>query len=96
MDELTRRRLAHNEALFRRVNDEIDGRADGGPTDYVCECADSDCTATIPLDGGEYARIRALPGWFVVLPGHERADVERVVERHDGYLVVEKDVTVAA
>ena len=95
MDELTRRRLAHNEAVFRRVNEEID-RLPHEAADYICECADSACTTTIPLDGDEYARIRAVPDWYVVLPGHERAELEDVVERHDGYVVVRKDVTVAA
>lgn len=95
MDELTRRRLAHNEAVFRRVNDEID-RAPRPAADYVCECADTDCTITIHLDGDEYSRIRAEPDWYVVLPGHERPELEHVVERHDGYVVVRKDVTVAA
>ncbi len=95
MDELTRRRLAHNEAVFRRVNDEID-RLPREDADYVCECADSACTTTIRLDGDEYTRIRAVPNWYVVLPGHERPELEHVVERHDGYVVVAKDVTVAA
>jgi len=35
--------------------------------------------------------LRADPARFAVLPGHEVADVERVVERRDGYLVVQKN-----
>ena len=31
---------------------------------------------------------------FVVAPGHETHEVEKVIERHDGYLLVEKVVAV--
>jgi hypothetical protein len=38
----------------------------------------------------EYEAIRAEPTCFVVVPGHERPEIERVVERHPAYLIVEK------
>jgi hypothetical protein len=37
-----------------------------------------------------YEQIRQHPARFAVRPGHELLEVERVVEEHDGYLVVEK------
>ena len=36
------------------------------------------------------SRLRAEPTRFAVKPGHELPDVERVVERHESYFVVEK------
>jgi hypothetical protein len=91
MDELTRRRLAHNEALFREVNEEIDDRSPSSArAAYVCECADVHCTMTVPLLTDEYRRVRQSPDRFFVVPGHELADLERVVERHHAYLVIEK------
>jgi len=59
--------------------------------DLICECSDTGCTAHLSMSPAEYEAVRADPRRFVVLPGHEAGpDVERVVERHEEYLVVEK------
>jgi hypothetical protein len=93
MDELTKRRLAHNEALFRAVNEEIDDqRESGGRRPYVCECVDPGCTQTIELTRPEYQAVRANADRFVVAPGHVLPEVEHVVATSSGYAVVEKDV----
>ena len=87
-------RLARNEALFREVNERLQelgrrtGTAEGG-LDAVCECADETCVQRIHLSVREYERVRAHPRRFVTRPGHV-ADVERVVARAEGYVVVEK------
>lgn len=95
MDELTARKLAHNEALFREVNERIhDLRAGGVGTNYVCECANSECFETVTLTDATYREIRAEPRHFTVSPGHELEDIERVVRRTLTYLVVEKLVPV--
>lgn len=91
MDDLTRRRLEHNEAVFRAANEEIDERSDAdGLVPYVCECATADCAETVPLSRGAYAAVRSSPHRYLVVPGHERPELEQVVERHEGYLVVDK------
>jgi hypothetical protein len=56
----------------------------------MCECAEESCTQVLRLPAQEYERIRREPTHFLVLPGHKVADVEDVVERHEGSLVVEK------
>jgi hypothetical protein len=56
----------------------------------VCECADEECFEPIELTMDEYEAIREHPARFPVLPGHELPDVEKVVETHERYLVVEK------
>jgi len=38
----------------------------------------------------EYRRVREA-GNFVVLNGHESPEIERVVGRQNGYLIVDKD-----
>lgn len=92
MDDLSRQRLKHNEAVFRTVNEEIDDLgASGNEHAYVCECADTACTATIRLPHDDYRRIRSQRNHFVVVPGHEVPEVERVVERAFDHLVVEKN-----
>jgi hypothetical protein len=94
----SRDRQAKNEALFREVNERIDGvSADLGvaPREsvrFVCECSDIDCTAWLELAVDEYEAIRRDSTHFLVAPGHERSALERVVKRTDRYLVVDKEV----
>ena len=89
-------RGARNQALFRDVNERIDSLtgADAVPRSdawaFLCECADSGCTDTILLTHDEYEAIRQVPTRFPVKPGHVVPEIERVVEEHDGYSVVEK------
>lgn len=87
---------AANEAIFRDVNErvvEID-RAHGVPAGeiatFVCECSDSTCLARVALSVSAYEEVRANPTRFVLVPGHETPEIEHVVERHEGYVVVEK------
>lgn len=99
MDELRARKMAHNEALFREVNETIaiahPGSADD-PTRFICECADQQCVDKVAVAAAHYNRIRAHDTWFIVLPGHERTDLESVVERHEGFFVVEKPAPILA
>jgi hypothetical protein len=86
--------MARNEALFREVNERIEDVQAGFPaqgrTDFLCECGNDDCTQPISLTLAEYEQVRQNPKHFVVVPGHDVADVEHVVERTDRYAVVEK------
>jgi hypothetical protein len=38
----------------------------------------------------EYEAVRREPTRFAVVPGHERPEIESIVERHPTYHVVEK------
>jgi hypothetical protein len=99
MDEVTKRRLAQNEAIFRAINGQVleleekFGSRDGG---FICECADASCSENVFLRLDEYERIHADEQRFVVVPGHERPEIETVLERHPAYLVVEKAIPVPA
>lgn len=89
-------RLAENEILFREVNERIQELQAGAwgnhEIDFMCECADAACTAVLTLTPAEYEELRSNSRRFAVLPGHEVEDVERVVETHSRYLVVEKNL----
>jgi len=94
MSERTRR-VGENEALFRTVNDEVHGLSSAfavssDPMSVVCECGRPDCTEKLELSAGEYEDVRRESTHFVIKPGHELADVESVVVRHERYWVVEK------
>jgi hypothetical protein len=88
-------RIEQNEQLFREVNERVAqmhrGMQMGSDPEWVCECGDATCfeKVRVPLD--HYREIRARDDWFFIKPGHEKVDVERVVQQADGYLVVEKD-----
>ena len=58
---------------------------------YLCECGNPACAEGINLAPGVLGKLHASPGHFVVLAGHEIPDVESVVERADGYLIVRKN-----
>jgi hypothetical protein len=90
MDEERARRIGKNEALFREVNERIGEIAVGNRTDFLCECADPACTQPISLTLEDYEQLRADSNLFGIVPGHEEPDVEAVVDRRDGYVVVKK------
>jgi hypothetical protein len=97
VDEETRRkRIAKNEGLFRAVNEKIedinrDFSLDTQSISVVCECGDMHCSDKFDIDAATYEDVRSDPTWFVIVPGHEVADVEEIVARHDGFDVVAKD-----
>ncbi len=86
-------RIALNEALFREVNENIqkvseEGRY--GDAHFVCECGEAGCEERVAFSMGAYRAVREHPLHFFVKPGHESPHAEKVVERHEGYLIVEK------
>lgn len=91
-------RLGANEALFREVNERVAEVAgdfiatepDESRFDFSCECGVRDCAEQIALSLSEYEAVRADATRFVVVPGHDLPEIERVVERHPTHLVVEK------
>jgi hypothetical protein len=88
-------RLALNESLFRETNERLAetsaewGFATGG-LDLICECSDVDCTERIDVGPREYERARSEPTLFLLEPGHERADVEEVLEENERFVLVRK------
>lgn len=89
-------RIGLNEVMFRSVNEQIEGlnRKLGDVSDnsmhIVCECGDASCMDRLVVPVGDYERVRSDSTFFLVLPGHEKPDVEVVVEERDGWLVVRK------
>jgi len=86
-------RRATTEALFRDVNERIAESAerfDAEETDFVCECADPNCTHRVTASLVEYEEVRDDPTTFLLLPGHEQGDIERVVSDRGRFRIVEK------
>jgi hypothetical protein len=95
MNDDRARRVGLNESIFRQVNEQIEqpNRDFGGEPrrmTVVCECASGDCTERLEIPVPEYEQVRADPTRYIVVPGHELPEYEAVVERGDGYDVVQK------
>ena len=88
------RRIGLNEAMFREINERLEAlaerRGQSGLLDLVCECGHRDCADRIILTPEEYRALRSDSAQFVVLPGHEIPEVEDVVQRMRGRLIVRK------
>lgn len=93
MDE-RERRLAQNEVLFREVNERVFAIAHrlgpDVPYEFICECANPDCTFRVSLTLPAYENIRADGTQFVVLPLHYTPEVENLVRETEAYWVVRK------
>ena len=88
-------RLARNEAMFREANERAkEWEERHGPDSevelYFCECGKPDCLEKVSLRKADYERVRSDPRRFVIFPGHELPDVETVIERNEGWAIVEK------
>lgn len=97
MDDLREQRLGLNEAIFREVNERINGLTKlfhwgkPDPLDLVCECRNSTCVKRIEMTRPEYEAVRAEDTHFAVYPGHADPEIERVISSHKGYEVVAKE-----
>jgi hypothetical protein len=74
---------AKRQALVRNVNEDISAieRRFGGSVELriICECGRADCAKLVAVPRELYEAVRREATHFVVLPGHERMDVERVI-----------------
>jgi hypothetical protein len=87
-------RAARNEEVFRDVNERIEEGAEQhavtGPLPFHCECSRATCLETIEIPPGHYEAIVHERYHFVVIPGHEEPEIERVLRTEAEFLVVEK------
>jgi hypothetical protein len=88
---------AETESLYREVNQRIhEVNAQRAvldlPEDFVCECAQPECSKQITMNAVEYRGLRAHSTWFAIAPSEEHffPEVERVVAKNGRYWVVEK------
>jgi hypothetical protein len=89
-------RAARNQSLYRSINEKIlelnQTLAEAGIEDseWICECADTDCTVRVAATLREYELVRSNPRTFIVSQGHLYPEVERVLNQNDRYMIVEK------
>ena len=94
-------RAAANEDLFRRLNERLHVLAAVAsssvleadtPERFLCECSQTSCSRVLELTPSEYRTVRETNRRFLVFPdpSHTDPSLETVVERHQGFWVVEK------
>ncbi len=94
--DLREERIVENERAFETINQRLrrdlerSGEDGDSPAAFVCECGHAGCHDSVELTVAEYRAAHVEEGDFVVIPGHEIADVEYVIERHDRYLRIRK------
>jgi CheY-like chemotaxis protein len=83
---------AMRSAFSRAVNDDLIGlsTAHGGIRRIVCECSRRKCTELLDVTIADYEAVRAHPTRLLVVPGHELANVQRVVTRTRRVAVVQE------
>lgn len=98
LDDEDRRRAGRREANLRLLNERIvealerfRGAGDAPERLYLaCECANGACDVTIEVPAETFFELRDSTVRFAVAEGHVVTDVERIVARVDGWVVVEK------
>jgi hypothetical protein len=91
MESEGKQRVAMNEATFRKVNEAMErGQERADLMTFVCECGRLGCSELIQLTSAEYEDVRDNARRFAIVDGHEILEAEKVVERRDRYIVVEK------
>lgn len=84
IDETNRIAIEENQkGMMIDIDDET-------PLQFYCECSDENCTKRVLVDYAEYNKIHEQRDHFIVVPGHELADIERVIGIEDEFYVVEK------
>ena len=93
-----RRRKVANEVLAKGLNRKLESLLEQGEdepidqheADFFCECSTATCSDRIRMTVARFDAIHAHPQDYIVRPGHQDREVERVVESEPGYLIVRK------
>jgi hypothetical protein len=91
-------RIAQNQSLFREINErvkELNQAFDAlaRQSEWICECANTECLEPVQLSHQEYEAVRARGNdCFFVKPdeAHVVPEVENILEKHERYWVVQK------
>ena len=85
-------RNARAQVVYRDVNDRIreldEALRDHGRIEVMCECGRG-CTERLEVPLDEYDRARREPTYFLVTAAHFAGEVDRVIEDHGVWLLVE-------
>lgn len=57
---------------------------------FNCECDKKSCAEIIQMSTDEYELVHRKANNFVVVPGHVKLDIEKIVVTFSNYVIVEK------
>jgi hypothetical protein len=60
------------------------------PLHFICECSDKLCTKRIVIKPSEYKKIHRRKNQFMLTPGHDYPEIEKIVKENNNYIIVEK------
>lgn len=91
----SRKRRAENEVMFRKANEQMQSTANrlhdkDEECIFLCECSSDECFERLPIGLEKYEQLANDEMRFIVVPGHEHTDLERIVRQEDKYIIVEK------
>jgi hypothetical protein len=82
------------QTLRRKVNSRIRGVIESSGSETIevfCECGRVRCADRLQIAVDVYDGVLASEGHFVVTTHHDHDATQRLVSRHHGFLVVERD-----
>lgn len=97
--ERSKMRRNKNEELFRAENERIQNMAEGlldsagahfMPISFTCECSDANCNQKIELPLEDFKVAHQYDDRYIIVPGHEQKDIEKVIDRAGNFVIVEK------
>ena len=91
------RKRINNEQVTRQRKHQILGEVEGfhemltlNNVRFSCECDRANCRGIIEMASTTFTSLHRKGNRFIVKPGHEHNDIEKVVDKYYGFLVVEK------
>jgi hypothetical protein len=96
MSKHSERRLKENEIIFRQANQNIQEFVEATIGEknlkvrFYCECSNVKCRQRISMTVAQYEEEHKNKRQFIVLPGHEMAEIEKITKTTPDFVVVEK------
>ena len=87
--------LAANQRTFRHANERLGSLAGGVVGEdrlvpFLCECADSTCFGRVEMNVADYGELHIDRDLYAILPDHQVAQGEQVIDRRASFEVVRK------
>jgi len=76
--------------VFKTANERLRLRGRPERLTLLCECSSRECLEDLEVTPDEYDDLR--PRGHFLLPGHADPSVERIVDRREGFDLVQKDI----
>jgi hypothetical protein len=92
-------RQAHNQALFRAVNEniaELSTRFEVGTQAFFCECSQAGCAEMLDVPAEVYGRVRSDPSHYLIRSGHQDPTQERILEDFGEYLIAQAEPAIVS